>query len=123
MLFVLNSSSWENETRLHIAGASFVITSIVMALPLLEVTRTQVVVTEEGLTRFSAWSGPITLKWTEIERIRYSIANQTFSVQGAGRIIRVSRHLTGVGVFAESVQRKLASATWSDAARAMHGLL
>jgi hypothetical protein len=122
MLFVLNSSSWENETHLHITGVSFVFTSIIMALPLIEVTRTQVVVMEEGLTRFSAWSGPVTLKWTEIERIRYSIANQTFSVEGTGRILRVSRHLTGIGVFAESVQQKLASATWSGAAAAMHDL-
>jgi hypothetical protein len=119
MLFAFFSFSWKTETLLNLAGVSFLITSVIMALPLLEVTRTQVVVTEEGLTRFSAWSAPITLKWTEIERIGYSIANQTFSVEGAGRVIRVSRHLTGVGVFATTVKRKLATATWANAADAM----
>jgi hypothetical protein len=116
LLFAFFSFSWHTETRLNLAGVAFLITSIIMALPLLEVTRTQVVVTEEGLTRFSAWSAPVMLKWTEIERIGYSIANQTFSVEGAGRIIRVSRHLTGVGVFATTVKRKLATATWTSAA-------
>ncbi len=116
MLFVLNSSEWKNATRLNIAGVSFLVTCFFMALPLIEVTRTQIVVTEEGLTRFSAWSGPTMRKWSEIERIRYSAVNQSLIVEGCGRIIRVSRHLAGMDIFAATVKRKLASASWASAA-------
>lgn len=119
MLYGLWNFSWRNETRLNIAGVAFLVTSFVMALPLIEVTRTQVVVTEEGLTRFSAWSGPITLKWIEIERIRYSAVHGSFLVERGVRTIRVSRHLTGVSVFATTVKRKLATASWASAADAL----
>jgi hypothetical protein len=119
MMFGLWNFNWRNETRLNIAGAAFLATCIIMGLPLIEVTRTQVVVTEEGLTRFSPWSGPVMLKWTDVERVRYSMVNRSFLVEGGGRKIGVSRDLTGIGTFAVTVKRKLATASWASAAHVL----
>jgi hypothetical protein len=122
MVYGIWNFSWRNETRLNIAGVAYLATCIIMGLPLIEVTRTQVVVTEEGLTRFSPWSGPATLKWTEVERVRYSAANRSFVVDGAGRTISVSRHLAGIDGFAATVRRKLATERWASAAEVMQKL-
>lgn len=119
MMFGLWNFNWRNETRLNIAGAAFLATCIIMGLPLIEVTRAQVVVTEEGLTRFSPWSGPVALKWLAVERVRYSSVNRSFLVEGGGRRITVSRDLTGIGVFAATVKRKLATASWASVAEVM----
>ncbi len=122
MMYGLWNFTWRNEARLNLAGVSFLATCIVMGLPLIEVTRTQVVVTEEGLTRFSAWRGPATLKWIEVERVRYSAVNRSFLVEGGGRTISASRELTGISVFAVTVKRKLPTASWANAAEIMQKL-
>lgn len=119
MIYVIGTFAWRSDTRLHLAGVAFLVTSIIMALPLIEVTRVQVVVTDDGLTRFSPWTQPVTLRWAEVERVRYEAANRSFLVEGGGRTIRVSRHLSGIDFFADRVKRKLATATWAGAAQAL----
>jgi hypothetical protein len=102
--------------RLNLAGVSLLITSVLAGLLLIEVTRKHIVVTEEGLTQFSPWSGAASFKWSEIERVRYSAVNRWFLVEGAGRSVRVARDLVGIGAFADSVKRKLAPERWAGAA-------
>jgi hypothetical protein len=119
MIYVIAMFAWNSDTRVNIAGVALLGTSIIAGVLLIEVMRTQVVVTEDGLTRFSPWSAPSTLRWLEVERVRYSAVNQWFLVEGAGRTIRVSRHLTGVSVFADVVKRRLATNAWAGAATMM----
>ncbi|HZZ80207.1 MAG TPA: hypothetical protein VFE62_16960 [Gemmataceae bacterium] len=119
MIYVIGTFEWKTEARVNIAGIALLAMSIIAGLLLIEVMRTQIILTEDALTRFSPWSGPATLNWSEVERVRYSAVNQWFLVEGAGRTIRVSRHLTGVNIFADLARRKLATAAWSGAAKMM----
>ena len=106
---------WKSQQTLNVAGISFLVFGIVSALLLIEVTCVQIVVSEEGLTRFSPWSKPVTLKWIEVERVSYSPLNRWFIVEGAGHTIRVSRHLADIDVFAQTLRRKLAAERWATA--------
>src|SRR5262249_2973345 len=87
MIYVIATFTWRTDARLNIAGVSLLATSIIAGLLLIEVMRAQVVITEDGLTRFSPWSEPATLRWAEVERVRYSAVNRWFVVEGAGRTI------------------------------------
>jgi hypothetical protein len=113
---------WKNQATLNFAGISLLAFSAIAGLLLIEVTRVQVVLTEEGITRFSPWSGPITLKWIEVEHVRYSSINRWFVVAGAGQAIRVSRHLGGIGFFVKTVRRKVAAERCASAAAALEGM-
>lgn len=103
---------WPNEQRLLVAGASFLATSVIAALPLIDVIRTVIVVSEDGVTRYSPWSGQATLRWADIQSVRYSTLNRWFVLRGPAASIRVSRHLTGWKEFAHTLQRKLARERW-----------
>jgi hypothetical protein len=107
---------WKNQTTLNIAGISLLALSILAGLFLIEVTRVQVILTEEAIMRFSPWSGPVRLKWIEVERIVHSSINRWFVLTGAGRTIRISRYLDGIGLFGELVRRKVAAERWVSAA-------
>src|SRR5205807_1166029 len=93
---------------LLIVGIQFLAASVVAALPLIDVKRTQIAVSEEGMARSSPWTGQAVLKWSEVERVTYSALNRWIVVQGAGKTIRVSRHLSGVGAFVKALRAKVA---------------
>jgi hypothetical protein len=116
MIYVVWTFPWPNSSRMNLAGLSLFAFSIVGGLLLIDVTRMQVVVSEEGLARSSPWSGAVTLKWIEVERVRYSAVNRWFVVEGAGRTIRVSRHLAGIGAFVELLRRHVAAERLASAA-------
>src|ERR1017187_3799726 len=57
MVYMIGAFPWTgNEARRNVAGLSFLAVSIVAGLWLIEATRLQVILTEEGLTRHSPWS-------------------------------------------------------------------
>jgi hypothetical protein len=114
--YVLWVREWRHQATLNLAGISLLSLSVLAGLLLIEVTRVQIVLTDDGITRFSPWSGLAMLKWIEVERIRYSSINRWFVVTGLGQTIRVSRHLAGIGSFAETVRRKVAAERWTSAA-------
>jgi hypothetical protein len=119
MVYAVWGVPWRNEATLTFAGVLFLATSVVCGLPLIEATRVQIVITEEGLLRHSPWSGPLTVKWIEVESVRYSALNRWFIVAGAGQAIRVSRYLGGIGAFVEAVRRKVAAERCVSAAAAL----
>ena len=119
MLYAVWAFLWQTPAALNLAGVLFLAFSAVAGLLLIEVTRVQIVVAEDGITRSSPWSGLATLKWIDVERVRYSSVNQWFTVEGAGGTIRVSRHLEGISEFAGTLKRKVASERWASAARAV----
>ena len=100
---------WRNTNTLAIAGAGFLVCSLLGGLFLLEVQGAQIAVSEDGLTRYSRWATPVTLKWIEVEHVGYSALNRWFIVAGMGRTIHVSRYLVGVGAFVEVLRRKIAA--------------
>jgi hypothetical protein len=118
MVYAVWGFPWRNESTLTFAGVLF-LASVVCGLPLIEATRVQIVITEEGLLRHSPWSGPLTLKWIDVESVRYSALNRWFIVAGAGQAIRVSRYLGGIGVFVDAVRRKVAAERCVSAAAAL----
>jgi hypothetical protein len=115
-IYVIWVFPWKSQLTLNVAGISFLLLGVLSALLLIEVTCVQVVVSDDSLTRFSPWAKPVTLKWVEVQRISYSSLNRWFIVEGFGRTVRVSRHLVGIGIFAETVRRKLAVERWLGAA-------
>jgi hypothetical protein len=121
-VYVVWAFLWKSSATLNFAGISLLALSAIAGLLLIEVTRVQVVLTEEGITRFSPWSGPVTLKWIEVEQIHYSSINRWFVVAGARKTIRLSRHLAGMGVFVDTVRRKVALERCASAAAAMDGV-
>jgi hypothetical protein len=121
-VYVIWAFLWKNQATLNFAGITLLAFSAIAGLLLIEVTRVQVMLTEEGITRYSPWSGPVTVKWIEVEHIRYSSINRWFAVAGAGLTIRVSRHLVGIGIFAQTVRRKVASERCANAATVLDAL-
>jgi hypothetical protein len=119
LFYSMRKFHWETPAKFNLAGFAFLTFSAIVGLWLIELARVQIVLTADGITRTSPWSGLATLKWSEVERVRYSSANRWFLVEGAGHTIRVSRYLTGIGIFAEVVQRKVAAERWASAAGAL----
>jgi hypothetical protein len=106
----------------NIAGALLVTVSVIGGLLLVEVTRVQIVVTEDGLTRHSPWAGTGSLRWIDVEVVRYSAGNRYFTVSGGGQTIRVSRSLSGLSIFAETLRRKVAEERRTAAATALEAV-
>ena len=115
-IYVLWNYAWRSDSQLMGAGVSFLATSLIAGLLLIEVERTQIAVTEDGLVRSSPWTGRGVLKWSEVERVQYSPINRWIVVAGAGQTIRISRHLVGVGEFVNIARRKLAPERYAGAA-------
>lgn len=122
MIYVIWAFPWRSERALHIAGGVDLAASVLSGLLLIEVTRVQVIVTDKGLTLHSPWTRQTSLNWSEVERIGYSMVNRWFTVEGAGRTIRVSRHLAGVGIFADAVRRHVAADRYTGAAAALEAV-
>jgi hypothetical protein len=122
MIFVIAVFLWRNEKTLIYAGSSYLATCLAAGLAHIEVSRGLVCITEEGVTRISPWKGRVTLKWTEVERVEYSSLNSVFVVIGAGRRIRVSRYLSGVKAFADTLKRKLATERFRPAITALDAI-
>ncbi len=116
MAFVFWFFAWRNDVTMAIAGGSFFGASLAAGLLFLETRLAQVVLTEDGITRSSPWTGRATLPWSAVERVRYSPLNRWFVLSGAGRTIRVSRHLVGVSIFVDTVRRKVPAERSASAA-------
>ena len=108
MIYVVAKFAWSDDSRLMTAGVSFTAVSLVAGLLLIEAERLEIAVTETGLSRYSPWTGRGSLTWGEIERIEYSPLNRWLLITGAGRAIRLSRHLVSIGEFIKIARRKLA---------------
>lgn len=122
MIYAIWAFRWRSDGTLAAGGAMFLATCLIAGLLLIETERVQVVLSEEGITRHSPWRGMASLTWAEIERIRYSGANRWFVIEGAGRTMRVSRHLAGVKAFAEAVRTRVERERWASAAGALAAL-
>jgi hypothetical protein len=119
MIYVIAVFPWGRDNRLTYAGAAYLATCLAAGLGHIEVSRGQVCITEDGVTRISPWKGRVTLQWIEVERVEYSSLNSVFVLIGAGRRIRVSRYLSGVKVFADTLKRKLATERFRPAITAL----
>lgn len=119
MIYAVWAFPWRTEAALNLAGISFLGVSVVGGLLLIEATRVQIVVTEEGLTRYSPWLGESTLNWGDVESVQYSAINFWFIVAGGGKVIRVSRYLAGIDAFADAVHRKVVPDRRAGAAAAL----
>jgi hypothetical protein len=122
MIFVIAVFVWRNEKTLIYAGSSYLATCLAAGLAHIEVSRGLVCITEEGVTRISPWNGRVTLNWAEVERVEYSSLNSVFVVIGAGRRMRVSRYLSGIKVFADTLRRKLATERFRPAMPALDAI-
>ncbi len=116
MIYVVVNYAWRDDATLSWAGGSFLATSIIAGLLLVEVERVQIVLSEDGVARLSPWTGRADLKWIEIERIDYAPLNRWIVVTGAGRTIRLSRYLVGIGEFITIARRKLPPERYTGAA-------
>lgn len=116
MIYIVCTFAWRNDTVLAGAGVLFLLTGILAGLLLIDVERTQIALTEDGLTRDSPWTGRSALKWSAVERIHYSPLNRWLVVAGAGQTIRISRHLVGVGAFVKTARRKIGAERYASAA-------
>src|ERR1043166_10092007 len=66
--FVMLYTMWTWRPAIqNIVGAMLTAFSVIGGLLLIEVTRVQIVVTEDGLTRHSPWAGTGSLRWIEVE--------------------------------------------------------
>lgn len=119
MIYVIAVFPWRTETMLINAGISFTMTCLIAGLALIEVTRGQVILTEDGITRMSPWRSLMALHWSEVQRVEYSSMNGVFVVIGAGHRMRVSRYLVGIKAFADVVKRKLGPERYAEAAAVM----
>jgi len=117
--YAMRNFHWETPAKFNTGGFAFLTFSAIVGLWLIEVTRVQIVLTEDGITRSSPWSGLATLKWSDVQRVGYSSINRWFSVEGAGQTIRVSQYLGGIGTFADIVERKVTANRWASAARSL----
>jgi hypothetical protein len=116
MVFMIGTVPIPSQARMNLLGLSCLVAGVICGLPLIESIRVQLVVTEEGVTRYSPWVETATLKWIEVERVGYSALNRWFTLHGAGRTIRVSRHLSGLGAFVELLRRHVAAERCTGAA-------
>jgi hypothetical protein len=121
-IYVVAVFPWKSDRMLAYAGGSLLATCLIAGLLLIEVARSQVCLTEDGIIRYSPWAGRSELLWSEIERIRYSNVNSWFVLLGEGRTIRVSRHFRGVKAFVETVKSKIAAERCASAAAAMDAI-
>jgi hypothetical protein len=110
---------WRSTTMLALASGVFLFFCILAGLLLLEVEGVQFTLTDDGLTRYSRWRKPQSLRWSEIERIEYSAFNRWFIVHGAGRTIHVSRFFVGVAAFVEMARRRVGMERCMAASAAM----
>lgn len=108
-IYFLWNNPWQSDRDLTVAGISFLTVSVLAGLLLIEVERMRIAVTENGLTRFSPWTGRCELKWSEVERVEYSAINRWFILSGAAGTIRISRHLSNVAEFVKVARSKLAA--------------
>jgi hypothetical protein len=120
---IMGLFGWRSDQALIVAGATFLPICLIAGLLLVEVVRGQVVLTEEAITRVSSWTGrAITLRWSDIERVRYSSVNSWFVLTGAKGTIRVSRYLLGIGAFGRLVKSKIAPERCVGAAKTLDGI-
>jgi len=115
-IFVVWNFIWKSDTTLATAGGAFLTISLIAGLLLIEVERTQLTLSEEGISRQSPWTGSAFLKWSEIERVSYSAVNRWVVVGGAGKTIRVSRHLVGFAEFIRLARQKISADRYASAA-------
>lgn len=122
MIYAIWSFFWRNDTVLVTAGVSFLTTSVIAGLFLIEVERTQIALSDEGIARDSPWKGRSLLKWDEIERVQYSALNRWLVLQGAGKSIRASLHLIGIGELVRMARSKLPAERYASAAAAFDAI-
>ena len=106
---------WRSEERLAIAGCSFLAVSLLGGLLLIEIVRLRIVLTEEGITRSSPWTGTVMVKWGDIKSVKWSPINRWFVIQTGSATVRVSRFLLGGNHFRETLRRKVAAERWVGA--------
>ena len=99
--------NWRDEQMLILAGSLFLCLALPPGLLLVEVARTQVILSEEGLTRVSPWRATAVLAWTEIDRVRYSALNRWYELHAGGRTVRISCLLDGIAKFVDLARTKI----------------
>jgi hypothetical protein len=109
MTFVVAVFAWRSDAMLTFAGIAFLVMSLIAGLLLIEVHAGQIYLTEDGVTRYSLWSGPTALRWADVVRVRFSALNRWFVVEGRERTLCVSSYLDGMPSFVETVRRKVAA--------------
>jgi hypothetical protein len=103
---------WRNAERMAIAGGSLFLLSVFGGLLLIEIVRVRIVVTEDGITRYSPWTGTASVKWGDIRGVRWSPYNRWFVLRTGVATIRVSRSLEGIDTFAATLRRRVAAEHW-----------
>ena len=122
MIYAIWWFPWPTPAKMHFAGGLLCLASVVAGLFLIEATRVQIAVADDGLTRSSPWSGVITVHWRDVTRVGYSTLNGWFLVEGNGRTIRVSRHLEGIATFTTAVRKNVAGERWASASKALQAI-
>ena len=110
---------WRTTTSLALAGAAYLVGCAITGVLLLEAEGVQYVLTDEGMTRFTRWAKPVTLKWTDVEWIEYSALHRCFVVVAGSQSLKVSRYLVGIAAFVELARQKIGRERCMSAAAAM----
>jgi len=101
--------AWRNEQTLAIAGCCFLGLSLLAGLLLIEVVRVRIVVTMDGITRHSPWTGGATMNWMDVKSVRWSTVNRWYVIRADAAVIRVSQYLRGQGEFRHAVVQHVAA--------------
>jgi hypothetical protein len=99
---------WKNGQALAMVGVSFLALSLLAGLLLIEVVRVHIVLTTDGITRHSPWTGSVSVKWSEVKRVRFSPLNRWFVIVSDSATIRVSLFLTGQKEFTQALLDNIA---------------
>ena len=95
-------------------GTILIVLGIVWLM--LEVLRTHIRITPEGLVKRGAWGRTRALSWSAIRQVKYSVLNQWFVFIGADRTrLRVSILMGGIGDLERAVRAHLQPPTFEDA--------
>jgi len=81
------------------------------------------VLTQEGIQRCSFWAGDSSLKWGDMETIKFSSQSKLFVVQGHGTKVRLSMYLDGIGDFVQQVSLKVPPQNWASARKQIESVL
>jgi Bacterial PH domain len=83
------------------------------AWALLEVFVVRLIVSEEGITSVSPWTGRRFFRWDEIEQIRYSKFSRWYVIAGPARKkIYASEYLNGFGHLSAEFSRRIPQGRW-----------
>lgn len=88
---------------------------VILVWPMfIEGTFTWYVVSDKGISKHSAWSRKLFLRWDEIESIEFTAINDWFAIKGSRGTVRLHSYLVGLPQYAKSVIEHVPEERWSS---------